>query len=44
MLLPVVTNEAWLADKPDIPMLSKLMVQTLILNAYKGVVETPAAA
>jgi len=27
--LPVVINADWLADKPDIPILSKLMVQTL---------------
>jgi hypothetical protein len=29
MLLPVVTNALWLALRPDIPILSKLMVQTL---------------
>ena len=44
MLLPVVAKEDWLADSPDIPILSKLMVQTLYLVPYKGVVETPAAA
>jgi len=36
ILLPVVINEDWPAARPDIPILSKLMIQTLYLVPIKA--------